>query len=59
MMSSGPTKSRPPAEATTAVFPFGYEYCQVPPETVPITMAMGMIVRMRNAVVTRLRSRSG
>ena len=51
------TAGRPPA--ATAVDPSPCDHCQIPPETAASTMKMGMATKIRKAVVTRLRGRSG
>ena len=62
-MSSGPANSRPPALTTTVrpawVAPWPPYQLHVWPETVASTIAMGMIVKIRRPVVSRLSGRSG
>jgi hypothetical protein len=62
-MSSGPANSRPPALTTTVcpvwLAPLSPYQLHVSPETVASTMAMGMIVKIRSPVVSRLSGRSG
>ena len=63
IISSGPANSRPPAPTTTVrpvwVAPLSPYQFHVSPETVPSTMAMGMMVKIRKPVVSRLSGRSG
>jgi len=53
----------PPAPTTTVVVVWAASLptvvLNVPPETAPSTIAIGMIVKIRNAVVSRLSGRSG
>ena len=62
IMSSGPANSRPPAPTTTVrpvwLAPLPPYQLHVSPETVPSAMAMGMIVKIRKPVVSRLSGRS-
>ncbi len=58
-MSSGPKNSRPPAPAATAMVPLGDDHCQVPPDTAPSTIAIGITQKMRKAVLSRSSGRSG
>jgi len=58
-MSRGPKNSSPPAPAATTFVLPSDDHCQVPPDTAPSTIRIGMATKIRKAVVSRSSIRSG
>jgi hypothetical protein len=59
IMSSGARNNSPPAVAVVYVVLPDVDHCHSCPDTAPSTIAIGITVKMRKNVVSRLSGRSG